>query len=182
MAELDLRVDQRISSDTRSKLRDFCSDLGSDIVSLANDLGIKVFAGELWPYESGYLEYAPTCGSASNYRIVINKSHGIERQRFTVAHELAHFVLHKDDTGFDVRSETQHRSSDIFEYQEPGDRLKEAEANKFAASLLMPNNLFVPAFERLDQDLEQIAKLFSVSLAAAERRCRELGLKPQKKV
>lgn len=171
---MTFRLDARIAPDQRERLRAFCSELGENIVELANDLGVKVFEEELLPYESGYLEYAPTCGSASCYRIVINSRHSPERQRFTVAHELAHFLLHREKDDFVVSREQMHRSEDYFQYLEAEDRAYEAEANIFAATLLMPPNLFRPASERLEGDVGQLAKLFWVSEDAVRRRTREL--------
>lgn len=177
MAALDFRSDKRIGANERRQLRAFCGELGGEIVKLANDLGVKVFAEALWPYQSGYLEYAPTCGSMSNYRIVINASQPVERQRFTIAHELAHFLLHRDSDDFEIRTETKHRSSDIFIYElEPEDKKMEREANVFAAALLLPKNLFAPAHRRLDGDREQLKKLFLVSSEVIDRRCKELRL------
>ncbi|ASP21997.1 hypothetical protein ANTHELSMS3_03364 [Antarctobacter heliothermus] len=176
MAALNFKTDTRIENGERELLRDFCSELGGNIVELARAMGVKVFSEELWPYESGYLEYAPTCGSLSNYRIVINSRHKPERQRFTVAHELAHFLLHRDKSDFVVRCETRHRSDDYFEYMlDPGEPLKEREANAMAAAILLPPNLFVPAFQRLNGDLCRVAALFEVSVPAVQKRAKELG-------
>lgn len=177
MAALNFKDDKRIGRKERELLREFCSELGADVIRLANDLGVKIFAEDLWPYESGYLEYAPTSGSPSNYRVVVNSRHPPERQRFTVAHELAHFLLHRGDGGFEVRSETKHRSDDYFEYMlEPGSARQEREANALAAALLMPPNLFVPAFARLQGDVRRLARLFFVSEEAVTRRIKELRL------
>jgi len=177
MVALNFRNDKRLTSSARSKLRNFCSSLDEDLVELANSLGVKVFEEDLWPYESGYLEYAPTCGSASNYRIVVNKRHSPERRRFSVAHELAHFLLHNDNSTDAIRSERFHRSDDHFEYLAKGDQRNELEANAFAASLLMPANLFKPAFHRLNGDIRGLAKLFFVSETAVKNRCRDLSLR-----
>lgn len=176
MAQLSFKSDGRIKSNDKKVLREFCNELGGDIVTLANKLEVKVFVEELWPYDSGYLEYAPTCGSASNFRIVVNSKQSPERQRFTVAHELAHYLLHKDDPEFVFRTETSHRSDDPFEYLESEDVRMEREANAFAAALLMPPNLFVPACQQLNGDSKTIAKLFFVSEQAVKIRIMALNL------
>jgi Zn-dependent peptidase ImmA (M78 family) len=176
MAALNFRLDDRITEQQRQFLRDFCLQEGGEIISLANQLGIKVFAEELWPYESGFLEYAPTCGSASNYRIVVNSRHPVERQRFTVAHEMGHFLLHHEDDDFTTRSEVSHRSDDFFEYLDADDPVQEREANGLAAALLMPPNLFRPAFFELLGDARALATRFGVSEVAVKGRIRELRL------
>jgi len=170
-------ADPRIDDRTRLLLRGFCETLGEDILRLARDLGLKVFEEDLLPYESGFLEYAPTCGSASNFRIVVNRHQSIERRRFSVAHEIAHFVLHRDKSDFAFRSETRHRTNkdlDPFVYLDQCDKHLEAEANKFASALLMPPNLFRPANIRLEGDVDRLAKLFGVSREVARRRLSEL--------
>lgn len=176
MAQLSFRDDARLSTEVRQRLRSFCESLGEDLIALAKDLGLSVFGEEMMPYESGYLEYAPTCGSKSKYRIVVNQSQSIERQRFTVAHELAHFLLHRDSEDFFVKSETRHRSNDLFEYLEPEDKYIEREANAFAAAILMPQNLLRPAFERLSGNVSLLAKLFQVSEAAMNIRLKDMRL------
>jgi Zn-dependent peptidase ImmA (M78 family) len=68
--------------------------------------------------------------------IGVNSSEGIQRQRFTIAHELGHLFLHKQssvsyDKGMMLMRNTH--SSD-------GTDIKEIEANRFAAELLMPED------------------------------------------
>lgn len=176
MAALSFKDDKRISAQEREILREFCGEAGAEIVALARRLGIKVSIEELWPYESGFLEYAPTCGSASNYRIVANRSHSLPRQRFTVAHEIAHYLLHRNDDRFDVSSETRHRTDDFFEYLKDEDPKMEREANALAAALLMPPNLFRPAFNECSGNTAQLAHKFQVSEQAVENRARDLKL------
>lgn len=72
--------------------------------------------------------------------IVVNKAHAETRRRFTVAHELAHLVLHQytvphADRRLKLRDA---RSSE-------GSTFEEIEANQFAAELLMPRDLVVEA-------------------------------------
>jgi Zn-dependent peptidase ImmA (M78 family) len=66
--------------------------------------------------------------------IGVNSLEGEQRQRFTIAHELGHLFLHKQnsvsyDTGMIMLRDGH--SSD-------GTDIKEIEANRFAAELLMP--------------------------------------------
>jgi Zn-dependent peptidase ImmA (M78 family) len=65
----------------------------------------------------------------------VNSSHPIQRQRFTIAHEIGHLLLHADenlhvDRNFPIglRSGISSKSVDA----------NEIEANQFAAALLMP--------------------------------------------
>lgn len=68
--------------------------------------------------------------------ILVNKSHHPHRQRFSIAHEIGHFLLHaKGDQLFVDHSFYRNRASSV------GESRREVEANAFAASLLMPAKL-----------------------------------------
>jgi len=72
--------------------------------------------------------------------IVVNASNLPSRQRFTVAHELGHHEMHRFDGG-----DLEIPDRDIFESRDP----IEAEANAFAAYLLLPD-------EALRRDLADV--------------------------
>jgi|SRR6516164_8204568 Zn-dependent peptidase ImmA (M78 family) len=105
--------------------------------------------------------------------IVINSGHPQTRQRFTIAHEIGHLVLHRDvlgtkvhlDRTFQFRLHRDKRSS------LGTDRL-EIEANKFAAELLMPTQLIKREIENTyieiddDETIKSIAQKYHVSSAA----------------
>jgi Zn-dependent peptidase ImmA (M78 family) len=182
MAGFSFKADHRISDWQRTKLREFCSALDGNVVELAIDLGLKVFEDDLLPYERGYLERLPSLGSQSGWVVRINKRDKPDTQKFTVAHELGHFVLHGARLeGLDMLDGRMNRntegSSDPFSYLEDRDRTMESEANAFAASLLMPKNLFGPAFERFNGEIGSLSRLFAVSESAVSRRIRELELR-----
>jgi Zn-dependent peptidase ImmA (M78 family) len=183
MADYSFKSDLRISDWVRERLRDFCSSLEGDVVQLARTLGLKVFEESLFPYERGYLQNVPSCGSDSGWVIKINKTDRAETKNFTIAHEIGHFLLHKSRLAsldiFDGRVNRNSQSiADPFTYLEERDHIMESEANGFAAALLMPPNLFKPTHERLGGDLSAVARIFLVSEAAAARRLRELGVEP----
>ncbi len=67
------------------------------------------------------------------YKITVNVVHPHTRRRFTIAHELAHFFLHKDDIGDGIIDDPLYRSSGLSNNQEQ-------EANRLAADILMPLN------------------------------------------
>jgi hypothetical protein len=83
------------------------------------------------------------------------------RQRFTLAHEIGHYVLHKNNPH--GRFDTGHQFAIWNEANE------EAEANIFAAELLMPDYLFTPRLKRQSpsfRNLDQLAEDFSASRLA----------------
>ena len=109
-----------------------------------------------------------------------NVNHSQVRQRFTVAHEIGHYVLH-------VKGQQQQLFVDrsIFNRDEgssTGDDAEEVQANQFAAALLMPEKMVreeiaKSAFDLDDEDdVSNLAKRFNVSAAAMTFRLKNLGL------
>lgn len=86
-----------------------------------------------------------------------------ERQRFTIAHELGHFILHRNQQpSFNCDSQSVHTGID-------GLRQIEREADEFAGNLLMPGDLLRDwiSNQRIDLHvLSAIAKRFQVSFEA----------------
>jgi Zn-dependent peptidase ImmA (M78 family) len=115
-------------------------------------------------------------------RIGFNINHSSVRQRFSIAHEIAHFVLHqtKAPLFIDKNYTVYHRD----ERSSSGENLQEIQANQFAAALLMPEGLVREALAELDFDLgdedgtalEDLAKQFQVSRQAMSFRLANLGL------
>lgn len=67
--------------------------------------------------------------------IGVNSNESPERQRFTIAHEIGHLLLHKKDkVNFELDGVMLFRDG----HSSDGTDLREIEANRFAAELLMP--------------------------------------------
>jgi hypothetical protein len=129
--------------------------------SLAADLGLEVFKSTLAPGISGLIE--PSDTAPSGYRIRLNRYETTERQRFTLAHEIAHFLLHRQDIGGGVVDDVMFRSS--------LSNRKEVEANKLASILIMPDTSVAAERSRVahlptDEQVEVLAGQFRVSLPA----------------
>lgn len=110
--------------------------------------------------------------------IVLNDAHSDTRKRFTLAHELGHYVLHGDP--LDVVTEKIHfRISN----GDPSDT-NEIAANAFAAELLMPaavvrqelSNQFPDGLPltQIDQAATKLSSKFDVSLDAMRYRIMSL--------
>ncbi|MBK5927694.1 ImmA/IrrE family metallo-endopeptidase [Rhodobaculum claviforme] len=147
MSVVDFRNDPRISKDDRETLRDHCREL-NDPLSLAKKLGVKVFCEPLPDGLSGHLIYDESRGSRSGFVIVVNSNHPVGRQQFTIAHELGHFVLHRNTPQFRhaVRSSKEgkvipfpgaNRQALNFEGVDLP-RGQEREADIFAVAVLLP--------------------------------------------
>jgi len=86
--------------------------------------------------------------------IGVNKAHALTRRRFTIAHELAHALLHD---GQEVHYDKDFRVDFRSAASSLGVDVKEMEANFFAASILMPRR-FLEADPMVgDLDLEEAA-------------------------
>jgi Zn-dependent peptidase ImmA (M78 family) len=87
-------------------------------------------------------------------RIEVNAHHSLVRQRFTIAHELGHFVMHSEHGG---------------------DEHSEREADVFAATLLMPPELLRKEFAATP-DADVLRERFQVSREAIWIVLKELRL------
>lgn len=96
----------------------------------------------------------------NEWGILYNDKARAERQRFTVAHELGHFVLHRHlESQFNCDKESIYSGIDTL-------KLIEREADDFAANLLMPGDLLRERIAGHQVDfrlLGDLAKLFGVS-------------------
>jgi Zn-dependent peptidase ImmA (M78 family) len=114
--------------------------------------------------------------------IGVNSLHKTKRQRFTIAHEIGHLVLHLDDDfHIDERFPIGFRDEVSGLAVEP----KEIEANQFAAELLMPLEWLAKDIQQLRLDfeseeaLEELAERYGVSIQAMTIRLSSLGVLPR---
>ena len=91
-----------------------------DVVGLASGLGLAVWEMPLSSDISGKILFDPEHGGNSGYSVIINKTDPFVRKRFTLAHEIAHFVLHRERIGNGLQDDAMYRSglSTIAEVQE----------------------------------------------------------------
>ena len=98
--------------------------------------------------------------------IEYNMADSMTRQRFTIAHEIGHYVL-------------QHGNAPRDSAQNFGSRVNspiERDANQFAAELLMPEEAVVAMINQGYRSPETLAQLFMVSPAAMGYRLANLSL------
>jgi len=141
-----------------------------DIYSIIDDLGIEFRCPHLDDEISGMLERTPT----GVYRISVNASHPEVRRRFTAAHELGHYVYHRDLIGDGVDDDRLYRSTSVGQYFNQNIKAaEETQANRFAANVLMPTKLIEELQRRGTKGIEALADSLLVSKAAIRIR---LGL------
>ncbi|SRR5258706_16083512 len=101
------------------------------------------------------------------------------RRRFTIAHELGHFELHRDKSDLFVDKQFIYRSKQSG--NTAVNQTMEQEANYFASAILMPTNLLRNEIEKMNLDLRsdealtQLANTFEVSSTAMSIRISSLG-------
>lgn len=144
-----------------------------DVFRLAADLGIRVFPKTLRETISGAIERRD-----DGWVIIVNKQHSENRKRFTVAHEIGHFVLHYRRLGNGTNDTKDYRADEQeAKYENWIDVEHEREANGFAAGILMPAPLVrrqYRAMAGLNDIPERMAPLFGVSEAAMRYRIQDL--------
>ena len=93
--------------------------------------------------------------------IGVNKNHPTVRQRFSIAHELGHFVSGHEDFNHENVAHIEREKKYLNRFH----RMEE-EADEFAAELLMPDFILKQDYAELKGDIELLAKKYEVSQQA----------------
>ena len=128
------------------------------VIPMAEALGINVYYVDWTNDVSGRIERNAEMGGDSGYAIFVNSNHHPNRRRFTIAHEIAHFVLHQQEIGDGVYDDAMYRSGLPLGV--------EFQANKLAADILMPWHLLNPEMEERGYAIAELADKFQVSKSA----------------
>jgi Zn-dependent peptidase ImmA (M78 family) len=144
---------------------------------IAERLGLELMLMELDADMSGALIRSD---DGETVMIAVNETHSRVRRRFTVAHEIAHYVLGHltDEPHIDREFTAIHRNEVSSQATDP----REIKANTFAASLLMPEDFLLKDFVKSGGfdglALSQMALRYQVSEQALKYRLANLGLLP----
>jgi len=138
-----------------------------DVFSLAEQIGISIDQGPMGDNVSGAIHFEGENQAA----VALNTTESQQRQRFTLAHEIGHFLMHRDrDLYIDSHDM-------LFRRLEVPANAKERDANVFAAALLMPKTLLEAEGKVSAQDdVARLAKKYKVSVPAMSYRLLNLGL------
>ncbi|EOS8317899.1 ImmA/IrrE family metallo-endopeptidase [Vibrio parahaemolyticus] len=134
---------------------------GEDILNaIARIFNIRVEYRPLELDASGSLRL---CADTDQWVVTINSLHHPKRQRFTFAHELAHYFLHRNSA---------HRefNDTVFFRAESVKSTMEYEANNFAGALLMPKEEFIDYIRNYSNSIENVSSHFNVSAMAVKVR------------
>lgn len=148
-----------------------------DPIAIAKNLGIKVYSSSFNSYRGDTVLGAITIHEDGQGEIIVNKNNNYKRQRFTVAHELGHYFMHRvNNSNYEVVD--MHISSGYCT-NDP----EEIQANDFAAALLMDKYMIYENLEIIKklnfskyQSIRYLADKFKVSNQAMEYRLKKLGL------
>lgn len=149
-----------------------------DVEKIAKGLGIRVQRTSAPDDLSGFLLRDPS----GEVVIGVNSTHSPFRQRFTIAHELGHFHLHRGNplyvdrrgAGFEVHARDARSSQ--------GSDRNEIEANAFAGELLMPTMFMDRDLMKQhaidvseESNVKTLAERYEVSTVAMSIRLSSLG-------
>ncbi len=142
-----------------------------DPFAVAKEEGIELAPGNYGHGFDARIEYLPMFKRFVVYYREPGPGRTMGRVRFSLAHELGHFYL--PDHREELREGRMHNSESDFRSKHP----REAQADEFAASLLMPQELFIAQVRRFRQHvctLPEICKLaeeyFHTSVTSTARR------------
>lgn len=135
-----------------------CTEPPVPVEEVSEKLGLRVVLFKFPDSISGVLR-------KPKQAIGVNENHHPIRRRFTIAHELGHFVLHhgNEEDMIDGQFNNSNNSN-------------EREANAFASFLLMPKEWVLSHYKKIGLDAKELAKKFNVSEQAMTIRLLELGL------
>lgn len=145
------------------KLAEIYSSPSIPVVEVAEQNGVNVVFQDMGKYAesvAGLLDF-------NARRIYVNKADPVARQRFTIAHELGHWVLHRnaflaDPEAYPVLPRFQRvEDSNAFEQ----------EANAFASELLVPRHLLRQV---RSAPVSALASVFDVSREMMENRLKHV--------
>ncbi|MBO0347196.1 ImmA/IrrE family metallo-endopeptidase [Roseibium sp. CAU 1637] len=153
---------RNLPPETRKALDEYLSEHPVKLGAIAKRLGVKVLLSTLPRGTSGQIGQED-----GEFVIRINRHEAKYRQRFTLAHELAHFLLHKEriiaDGGWSENVLLRSGQPENIEY----------EANRLASDLVIPSAELTAAAEEYSgpatsEVIEDLARRFGVSTTAME--------------
>lgn len=152
-----------LPADVRQDIDGYLAEYPVKLGAIAERLGVKVLLSTLPRGTSGQIGK-----ENGDFVIRINRHEAKHRQRFTLAHELAHYLLHRE------RIEADGEWSENVLLRAPNQPIQiEYEANRLASDLVIPSHLLAQATAEYtgpmtSEVIEDLARRFGVSTAAME--------------
>ena len=152
-----------LAPEVRQKIDGYLTEYPVKLGAIAKQLGLKVYLSSTLPRgTSGQIGY-----ETGDFVIRINRHEAKHRQRFTLAHEISHYLLHKEkiieDGCWSENVLLRSGQPEHIEY----------EANRLASDLIIPSALLTEATNKYTgpmthEIIEDLASQFWVSIAAME--------------
>jgi Zn-dependent peptidase ImmA (M78 family) len=134
-----------------------------DVEGAIKALGIDISYAQLDPNIAGMIERK----SNNKYLISVNANDPETRQRFTLAHELGHYIYHRNKMDGGIDDDRMYRSTSAGKYHNTSiGRREEVQANQFAINLLIPWDLISKFQDEGINDYNILAEKFKVSKQA----------------
>ncbi len=135
-------------------------------IDIANAHGIEVIPKKDLENVSGSV-----CNHNGHIVIEYNANENPLRQRFTIAHEIGHYLAgHVDENNKCLRDSSKSYSKKNYDFQE-------VEANRLAAEILMPKKILEQyVFDKHTTSITELAEIFDVSELAMQYRLKNIGL------
>ena len=160
-------MNEQLSEEVRKKIEEAQKSLPDEpvaIVALCRQFGVPAI--KMHDLPKGVSGCIRRNLKDDSYEIFYNGNEPMTRQRFTVAHELAHYLLHKKELADEHSENIMLRGSGLSNRQE-------TEANELAADILMPSEAVDHyTSTRKGFSLSDMAKDFGVSAQAMSIRLR----------
>jgi Zn-dependent peptidase ImmA (M78 family) len=134
------------------------------VMEIAESSGVEVIFADFGEHKesvAGFCDF-------ERAKLYVNADDMTERQTFTIAHELGHWILHRD---LFLKSPQNYPVLPRFQSVDKNNP-HEQEANHFAANLLVPERLLKPV---IGAPLSVLAKVFGVSRKMMEFRVKNVG-------
>ena len=149
---------------------EYTSTFPVDLLTLARKLGLRVFTTKSFKdSKSGEIVKI----SDDDYHIYLNAKHPYKRNRFTLAHEIAHYIHHREEMGSSDPLENYRNDTPKISLARTngGSGKLEIEADHYGAALIMPEAEFIRVWNEKDL-VDDVADHFDVSVSAADTRAK----------
>lgn len=163
IADLAAQLADQINYKPGNNLEKVVSDLGGEIQYM--DLYGVGLGGNS---DSGSIKI----DGFRSFNITLAHHTGVLRDRFTIAHEVGHYVLH-----YLYPKQVLKQPLTKVIAQRYGFGLEETEANLFAACFLMPEEAYRAAYKKLGGSHTDLSEEFGVSTRSSRLRASNLSLK-----
>ena len=161
-----MTIMNRVSKENRVIIDRHLTNYPVRLGQIAAELGVAIKVASMRTGVSGQI-----AREGNQYVIRVNRNEARERQRFTIGHELAHFLLHRH-----IIDSSPEGITDTVLYRSGAPERIEYEANRLAADLVMPLQIVEETVERefggviTEATIESLATRFEVSKSAMEIR------------